>query len=61
MLKFYILKKLIQREINKVDKAIWEMSKHIHTVEQCELKEQDDKQDFDKEVFYKPPKSPSKL
>ncbi len=37
------------------------MSKHIHIVEQCELKEQDDKQDSDKEVFYKPPKSPSKL
>jgi hypothetical protein len=61
MLRFCILKKLIQREINKMDEAIWEMLKHTCIVEQCELKEQNEKQDFDKEVFYKPPTSPSKL
>jgi len=35
--------------------------KHIHIVKQHELKEQDEKQDSDEEVFYTPPERPSQI
>jgi hypothetical protein len=61
MSRFCIPKKFIQREINKVDKVIWETFKHTHIVEQCELEKQDEEQDYDKKVFYTPLESPSQI
>jgi len=61
MSRFCIPKKLIQSDINKVDKAIWETLKHTCIVKQHELEEQYEKQDSDKEVFYTLPESPSQI
>jgi len=52
MMKFCIFKKLMQRQINRVDKVVWEMLKHTHIIEQYELEEQNEKQDFDKKRFF---------
>jgi hypothetical protein len=51
-MKFCIFKKLMQRQINRVDKVVWEMLKHTHIIEQHELEEQNEKQDFDKKRFF---------
>jgi len=42
----------MQRQINRVDKVVWEMLKHTHIIEQYELEEQNEKQDFDKKRFF---------
>ncbi len=55
MSRFCIPKKLTKKEINRVDKAIWETLKHTRIIEQRKLKEQDS----NKEVFYVLLKSPS--
>jgi len=59
MSRFCIPKKFTQREIDKVDKVVWETFKHTCIVEQCKLEKQDEEQDYDKKVFYTPLESPS--
>jgi hypothetical protein len=55
MLRFCIPKIFIKKEINIVDKAVWETLKHTCIVKQHELEEQNEEQDSDKEVSYTPP------
>jgi hypothetical protein len=52
MSRFCILKKLAQKEINRVDKVVWETLKHTCIVKQCKLKEQNEEKNSNKEVFY---------
>jgi hypothetical protein len=51
MSRFCIPKKFTQRQINRVDKVIWEMLKHTHIIKQRKLEEQDEEQDFN-EIFF---------
>jgi hypothetical protein len=41
----------MQRQINRVDKVVWEMLKHTRIIEQHELEEQNEKQDSNKKGF----------
>ncbi len=61
MSKFCIPKKLMQRQINRMDKVVWEMLKCTHIIKQHEFKEQNEEQYFDEEVFYTHPKSSSQI
>jgi hypothetical protein len=61
MLRFCIPKKFTQRQMNIMDKAVWEMLKHTHIIEQHKLEEQDEEQDSDEKVFYTPLESSSRI
>jgi hypothetical protein len=43
MSRFCIPKKFTQKQINRMDKAVWETLKQTHIIEQHDLKEQDEK------------------